>query len=84
MLFLRNGHGQTAWRRRARAWLRRSAAGASLPPEFSAAPARQRLPETSLPRRRDRRRGRARVLFFPSMTARNRKPNGFGKKKQKN
>ena len=90
MLFPRNGHWLTAWTPRLRAegsvpaWPRRSAAGASVGPEFSAAPARARLPETPLPRRRDSRRGRIRVLFFPSMTARNRKPNGFGKKKQKN
>ena len=90
MLFPRNGHWLTAWTPRLRAegsvpaWLRRSAAGASVGPEFSAAPAGAHLLETPLPRRRDSRRGRARVLLFPSTTARNRKPNGFGKKKQKN
>ena len=90
MLFPRNGHWLTAWTRRLRvegsvpAWLRRSAAGASLGPEFSAAPAGAHLLETPLPRRRDSWRGRAHDLLFPSMTARNRKPNGFDKKKQKN
>ena len=89
MLFPRNGHWLTAWTRRLRvegsvpAWPRRSAAGASLGPEFSAAPAGAHLLETPLPRRRDSWRGRAHDLLFPSMTARNRKPNGFDKKSKK-